>query len=73
MAVKVMVNGIEHEVSNAVAVALFRSPSGDGRVYPVTTKVNAKQKAWVIEQCGLRGVTQSALIAGLIDKEMQNE
>lgn len=70
--VVVTLNEVEYEVSNATAAALFRSLPGDGRVHPVTAKVNAAQKAWIIEQCGLRGVTQSALIASLIDKEMQD-
>lgn len=70
--VTVTLNETEYEVSNATAAALFRSLPGDGRIYPVTTKVSAVQKAWIIEQAGLRGLTQSAILASLIDKEMQD-
>ena len=71
--VTVTLNEIEYEVSNATAAALFRSLPGDGRIHPVTAKVSAVQKAWLIEQAGLRGLTQSAILAGLVEKEMQNE
>lgn len=70
--VTVTLNEIEYEVSNATAAALFRSLPGDGRIHPVTAKVSAAQKAWLIEQAGMRNTTQSALLAELIDKEMQD-
>ena len=71
--VVVTLNDTEYQVSNKVAAAFFRSLPGDGRVFPVTSKVNAAQKAWIIEQCELRGMTQSALIASLIEKEMTKD
>ena len=72
MAVKVTVNGVEHEVSNTMARALF-GPKPSSRVFPVTTKVTAAQRAWLVEQAAATNTTPSALIASLIDKEMQNE
>jgi len=70
--VTVTLNEVKYEVSNSIAAALFSSLPGEGRIHPVTTKVNAKQKAWLIEQAGKLETTQSALIASLIDKEMMN-
>jgi hypothetical protein len=71
--VTVTINEVAYEVSNSIAAALFSPLPGEGRVHPVTTKVSAKQKAWLIEQSGKLGTTQSTLIANLIDKEMENE
>lgn len=67
--VTVIVNGEEHEVSNSVAAALF-TPKPDSRVHPVTAKVTAAQKAWLVEQSAVMGVTTSTLIADMIEKEM---
>lgn len=71
--VTVTINEVEYEVSNSIAAALFSSLPGDGRVHPVTTKLSAKQKAWLVEQAGKLQATQSALIASLIEKEMQDD
>lgn len=68
----VTLNNEQYEVSNSIAAALFRSLPGDGRVHPVTTKVSAAQRAWLIDEAAKRGLSQSGLIASLIDKEMQN-
>lgn len=72
MAVKVTVDGVEHEVSNTMARALF-GPKPESRVFPVTTKVTAAQRAWLVEWAATTNTTPSALIASLIDKEMQDE
>ena len=71
MAVKVTVDGVEHEVSNTMAMALF-GPKLESRVFPVTTKVTAAQRAWLIECAAANDTTPSALIASLINKEMQD-
>jgi hypothetical protein len=71
MAVKVTVDGVEHEVSNTMARALF-GPKPESRVFPVTTKVTAAQRAWLIECAAASDTTPSALIASLINKEMQD-
>lgn len=67
--VTVTVNGETHELSNSTAAALFGSVKGDGRVFPVTLKVSAVQKAWLYETAGAIGVTVSTLIADIIEKE----
>lgn len=67
--VTITVNGEKHEVSNSTAAALFGSVKGDGRVFPVTSKVSAAQKAWLYEVAGANGITVSKLIADIIEKE----
>lgn len=71
--VTVTINGAKHEVSDSTANALFGVvKSESSRVFPVTTKVNAAQKAWLYEAAGNAGITVSALIASFIQKEIQN-
>ena len=72
--VVITIGGVKHEVSNSTAAALFGpNKSPDARVFPVTTKVSAAQRAWLYETAGEQGVTVSALIAGFIQKEMDND
>lgn len=72
--VVITLDGVRHEVSNSTAIALFGVvKSEDSRIFPVTTKVSAAQKAWLYETAGEQGVTVSALIAGFIQKEMQDD
>lgn len=72
--VTVTINGVKHEVSNSTASALFGVvKSEDSRIFPVTTKVSAAQKAWLYETAGEQGITVSALIAGFIQKEIDND
>lgn len=72
--VVITLDGVRHEVSNSTASALFGVvKSEDSRIFPVTTKVSAAQKAWLYETAGEQGVTVSALIAGFIQKEMQDD
>lgn len=71
--VVITLDGVRHEVSNSTASALFGVvKSEDSRIFPVTTKVSAAQKAWLYETAGEQGVTVSALIAGFIQKEIQD-
>ena len=72
--VVITLDGVRHEVSNSTAIALFGVvKSEDSRIFPVTTKVSAAQKAWLYETAGDQGITVSALIAGFIQKEMQDD
>ena len=72
--VTVTINGVKHEVSNSTASALFGVvKSRSSRIFPVTTKVNADQKAWLYEAAGKRGTTVSELLADFVQKEMEDE